>query len=243
MAKHKYKRKASNTPRSFLRSIGRGTKPGSSILVVTEGVNTEPIYFEEIRKVFASNAIELVPHGEGRGDPKKLTDAAIEIRKERQRKAKNKELNISQLEDFDEIWIVFDTDALNADKRNNGIQYAQSKDVKVAYSEPCFEYWLLLHCTNNFTTATMEKCAKVKPYLLNAFGWFSYDKNKKETKKLLVPLITKENVVTAIKASKRVREHHEQAGSKFPANPSTEVDLLIESINNAVAIANKINTD
>ena len=242
MAKHKYKRKASNSARSFLRTIGRGTKPGSSILVVTEGINTEPIYFDGVRKVFASNAIELVSHGAGRGDPRKLADAAIEIRRERKRQAKEKELRISQLEDFDELWIVFDTDVLTSDKRDNGIQYAKSKGIKIASSEPCFEYWLLLHEADSYTTAPMAKCENVKPYLKSAFGWSSYDKSKEETKKQVTPLVTKDNVATAIKAAKRVREYHEQAGSSFPANPSTEVDLLIDSINDAVAVANRVET-
>ena len=243
MARHKYKRKAPNAARSFRRAIGRATKPGSSILVVTEGVNTEPTYFEKIRKVFASNAIELVPHGAGRGDPQKLTDAALDIRKERRRKAKKKELSISQLEDFDEIWIVFDSDVLTPGKLRNGIQYAERKRIKVAHSQPCFEYWLLLHSENSYTTTPMDKCEDVKPKLQQAFGWPSYDKSLATTKALVLPLVTKENVATAIKASERVRTHHRGAGSPFPANPSTDVDRLIVSIDNAVSVANKLLTE
>jgi len=86
---------------------------------VTEGDNTEPVYFEAIRAVFASSAIELVPHGAGRGDPRKLTELAIRCRKVRMSEARDKELSISQLEDFDQIRrIVFDTDVLKPDKRN-----------------------------------------------------------------------------------------------------------------------------
>lgn len=243
MAKSKYKPKTSNTVKSFRRNIGRNAKLGSSILIVTEGVNTEPIYFEAIRRIFAVNAIELVSHGAGRGDPRRLTDFAIDIHKERRRQARSKELIISQLKDFDETWIVFDTDALTAEKRDNGIQYAKGKGIKVAHSEPCFEFWLLLHNKDHYTTTLFQKCAHIQPYLEKAYGWSSYNKNKTETKKRILPLVTKENLETAIEASKRVKKHHEKAGSTFPANPSTSVDCLIDSINNAVAVANKIKTD
>jgi hypothetical protein len=240
MAKHKYKRKAEKSAKSFLRTIGKGTTPGASILVVTEGVNTEPVYFEAIRKVFASTAIELVPHGAGRGDPRKLTEAALQCRNHRRKQAKNKELSISQLEDFDQMWIVFDTDVLTPEKRNAGIAYAESRGVQVASSEPCFEYWLLLHCAKAYTTAFMKKCDDVKPFLNKAFGWVGYDKNLSGSKKLIVPLVTKPNVSAALTAANRVRKHHAAAGTPFPANPSTDVDLLINAINEAVAKANKV---
>lgn len=239
MGKNKYKPSISKSASSFLRTIGKNVDPGAAILVVTEGVNTEPTYFEALRNAFASPSVELVPHGAGRGDPKKLTDAALEFRKNRRKDARDKKLSISQLEYFDQIWIVFDTDVLTPQKRNDGIAYAKSKGVKVAYSEPCFEYWLLLHSAAHYTTAQMQKCANVKPYLEKAFGWSGYDKNKAECKKLIPPLVTKENVRTAVEASRRVKEHHRGANTPFPANPSTDVELIIQTINEAVSKPNK----
>ena len=107
MGKNKYKPSVSKSAGSFLRTIGKNVEPGAAILVVTEGVNTEPTYFEALKNAFASPSVELVPHGAGRGDPKKLTDAALEFRKNRRKDARDKKLSISQLEDFDQIWIVF----------------------------------------------------------------------------------------------------------------------------------------
>lgn len=239
MGKSKYKPSVSKSAGSFLRTLGKAVEPGSSILVVTEGVNTEPTYFEALKNAFVSPSVELVAHGAGRGDPEKLTDAALDFQKKRRKDARNKNLSISQLEDFDQIWIVFDTDVLAPAKRNAGIAYARSKGVRVAQSEPCFEYWLLLHSAAHYTTAQMPKCADVKPYLENAFGWKGYDKNKAECKRLIPPLLTKENVRTAVKSSKRVKEHHVGANTPFPANPSTDVELIIEAINKAVSKPNK----
>lgn len=239
MGNKKYKPSVSKSASSFMRTMGKDVEPGSSILVVTEGVNTEPAYFEALKHAFASPSVELVPYGAGRGDPRSLTDAALAYQKKRRKDARDKKLSISQLEVFDEIWIVFDTDVLKPDKRNSGIAYAESKGIKIAYSEPCFEYWLLLHNAAAYTTAAMGTCADVKPYLEKAYGWSGYDKNKEESKKLIAPLVTKQSVKTAVKASQRVRRHHFDADTPFPANPSTEVDLVIEAINKAVSKPNK----
>lgn len=233
----KYRKSTDKRASSFRRKIGGKRKPGSSILVVTEGKNTEPIYFDALRRMFAAPTVELVPHGAGAGDPRVLTDKALKIRKERRRLARRKELDIGQLENFDELWIVFDTDVLTAKKLHEGMAYAKSKGVKIAYSEPCFEYWLLLH--GIFTTAPMAKCADVIPHLKRVFGWTGYDKNQAESVKMILPLVRKDLVQLANDRSNAVRQHHESVGTAFPANPSTDVDLLIRAINAAVGSAHK----
>ena len=239
MGKKKYKPSVGKSAKSFIRTIGKNVEPGSSILIVTEGVNTEPTYFDALKYAFASPSVELVAYGAGRGDPRSLADAALAYQKKRRKDARDKKLSISQLEDFDEIWIVFDTDVLKPDKRNDGIAYAKRKGLKVAYSQPCFEYWLLLHSAEAYTTAAISQCADVTPYLEKAYNWRGYDKNKEASKKLIAPLVTKENVKNAVEASQRVRRHHSDVSTPFPANPSTKVDLIIETINKSVSAPNK----
>lgn len=240
MAKRRYRRSAATSARSYARSRAKGSRPGSSILIVTEGVNTEPTYFEFIRRLFSSSTVELVAHGAGRGDPKSLTDAALEVRKQRQRRARKRELSINELEDFDEIWIVFDTDVLDGAKRSNGIAYAKSMGVRIAYSEPCFEYWLLLHEPNAYTTAQMANCRDVEPHLNRAFGWSAYSKDRQVCRKLIESIVSKGAIRTAVAGAERCRDHHQNAGSSFPANPSTDVDQLIRAIDEAVPKANKL---
>jgi hypothetical protein len=240
MAKRKYRRSAATSARPYARSGAKGRRPGSSILVVTEGVNTEPAYFEFVRRMFSSATVKLVSRGAGRGDPKSLTDFALKVQNERRRQARKEELNIHELEDFDEIWIVFDTDALDASKRSDGIAYARSMGVRIAYSEPCFEYWLLLHGASAYTTAPMAKCADVEPHLEKAFGWDGYSKSSRDCEKLIGPLVSKEAIRTAVAGAERCRNHHQGAGTAFPANPSTDVDQLIRAIDEAVPKANKL---
>ncbi len=237
--KGSYRRKAATSARSFQRSKTESTAPGASILVVTEGVNTEEAYMDLIRERFAAPTVELVPHGEGKGDPRVLTDAALAIRESR-RNTPKEELGINRLEDFDEIWIVFDTDVLTPDKRNDGIAYAKSKGVHIAPTEPCFEFWLLLH--GKYTTAPMAKCKDVIPHLKSTFGWKTYSRDGKKAdkvKSMLQPLVEKPQLKQAVSHAKQVRTHHAEAASIYPANPSTEMDQLIEAINEAVSPANK----
>jgi hypothetical protein len=143
-------------------------------------------------------------------------------------------LKINQLKDFDEIWIVFDTDVLPADRLHNGVAYAASKGVKVASSEPCFEYWLLLHSYSHFTTTALPKCRDVVPLLERAFKWTKYAKNESEAKELIPPIVTMETLRVATTAAQKVRQHHIASNTPFPANPSTEVDKLIRAINDAL---------
>jgi hypothetical protein len=239
MPSRKYKKIVGNSLSALSRRRETRNAPGSALLVVTEGVNTEPVYFNRLRKKFAAQTVELVTHGEGKGDPRVLADAALTMRKERRRRARNGDLGINELPDFDAIWIVFDTDVLPPDRLHNGIAYARGKGVNVASSEPCFEFWMLLHAAGGYTTAPMPRCADVVPRLLHAFAWAHYSKNAQDAENLVEPLLTKERIQRAVLATQRVRNHHEAANTPFPANPSSDVDALVEAINEAVSPANK----
>jgi hypothetical protein len=236
----KYRRKAETNVQSFRRRVTTRGDAGAAILVVTEGVNTEPAYFERVRDRFAAPTVELVAHGAGRGDPRALADEALRLRAERKRTASDRSAGINRLADFDAIWIVFDTDVLKPDKLNDGIAYARAKGICIAHSEPCFEFWLLLH--QHFTTACMAKCADVIPYLERFLGWKNYSrigKKHSEVEEMMKVIVTKEIVKQAVLHAERVRMHHEAGGSTFPPNPSTDVDQLIHAINTAISPANR----
>jgi len=237
MPRRSYRRKAD---KAFFRSVGIDPRPGASMLIVTEGLNTEPIYFKTLREFFSASAIELVAHGEGKGSPKALTDKALSLRKERRVKAKRQELSISQLEDFDELWTVFDTDVISAHQRDEGIAYAKDHKVRVASSEPCFEFWLLLHAAKGYTTAPMHTCDAVTPRLMRAFGWEAYGKGKSECEVLLPPLVKQGPLITAVRAAEKIRLHHEASGTSYPANPSTDIDRLVLAINEVVPKVNRL---
>ncbi len=96
-----------------------------SILIVCEGKNTEPSYFNQFR---VSSAI-VKPVGTGYNTIS-LVNKAIQLASEKQ---------------YDQVWCVFDKDDFNENDFNNAIQIAQANSFRVAYSNQAFEYWLILH--------------------------------------------------------------------------------------------------
>lgn len=96
-----------------------------SILIVCEGENTEPSYFNQFR--ITSAKVKSV--GEGYN-----TVSLV-----------NRALALAQLENYDQVWCVFDKDDFNDNDFNSAIQIAEANNFGVAYSNQSFEYWLILH--------------------------------------------------------------------------------------------------
>ena len=113
-----------------------------TILIVCEG-QTEEWYFNRFPVISLSvRCINL------QGQSKmSLVQATQEI-------VKNEDFT------FDEIWCVFDMDVQNTDKDftlfDNSIDKAKSLDYNVAYSNDCFELWLLLHYKDIQSTQNRE---------------------------------------------------------------------------------------
>jgi hypothetical protein len=96
-----------------------------SILIVCEGENTEPSYFNQVR--ITSAKVKSV--GEGYN-----TISLV-----------NRALALSQQGNYDQVWCVFDKDDFNDNDFNSAIQIAVANNFGVAYSNQSFEYWLILH--------------------------------------------------------------------------------------------------
>lgn len=117
-------------------------------LIVCEDESTEPAYF---RKVFQEKFEELLPKdtirieavGTGRNSLG-VVEKAVEER-------------ISRTEivpkAIDHVWAVFDKDDLDLNETTTrrfeeAFTVAVANDINIAYSNECFELWLLLHFVN-----------------------------------------------------------------------------------------------
>jgi hypothetical protein len=96
-----------------------------TILIVCEGKNTEPSYFNQFR--LTSATIRSV--GEG-FNTLSLVNRAIQI---------------ANQTNYDQVWCVFDKDNFDESDFNNAILLAETNGFGVAYSNQAFEYWILLH--------------------------------------------------------------------------------------------------
>ena len=115
-----HRRKEPSLDRPVARLI---EKP--SILIVCEGENTEPSYFNQFR--ITSAKVKAV--GEGYN-----TLSLV-----------NRALALAQQGNYDQVWCVFDKDDFNDNDFNSAIQIAEANNFGVAYSNQSFEYWLILH--------------------------------------------------------------------------------------------------
>lgn len=130
MAKRNRKRKPAR------RSPFRQAKP--IILAVLEG-QTEAEYIQTFSK-YQKNPrvkVEVVPQA---GVPFTVVEKALEKKEEAEDDAKRqKDENLK----YDEVWCVFDID--EHPKVPQAIQLAESNNLELAISNPCFELWLWLH--------------------------------------------------------------------------------------------------
>lgn len=83
------------------------------------------------------------------------------------------------------IWCIFDRDDNSNVMLSKAKQTAIKEDYQIAFSNPCFEVWFLLHF-NNQTTA-VENCEAAIKLLKKKGRLEQYEKNK-EVYELLKPL-------------------------------------------------------
>ena len=158
-----HKRTFARGPSAYRRGKPRFPSSGKAFLIVTEGEKTEPNYLKALRDRFQLNAAEVeVLHPEGT-DP--ITKKAIELRKARRKSAK-KGFAIS----YDEVWVVFDLEKPHDERRKLAVQAMRMKEatgIRFAVSDPCFEFWLLLH--GEYTTSSFPDCDAVGEALARLF--------------------------------------------------------------------------
>lgn len=102
-----------------------------------EGANTEPVYFKAYERRIASATIELVISA-AVGAPISILEAASGKLREITKRA-----YIRQNGDRDQVWLVFDRDEHL--KVPDVRAEAERIGLNVAFSDPCFEVWLILH--------------------------------------------------------------------------------------------------
>jgi hypothetical protein len=123
--KHREQLKAQRRKEPSLERLVAELTEMPSILIVCEGENTEPSYFNQFR--ITSAKVKSV--GEGYNTVS-LVNRAFEL---------------AQQGNYDKIWCVFDKDDFKDEDFNSAIQIAEANNFGVAYSNQAFEYWLILH--------------------------------------------------------------------------------------------------
>lgn len=175
-----------------LTRVTNRREPKTVFTILTEGKNTEPEYFRELQRIVEKNIIrlDLVPAA---GAPVTIANLAkAQQSKSRELGRHGKKRSFAQQ---DETWVAFDRDEHpNIDE---AIQICKNAKVGVAFSNPCFELWLILHLADFDKVVDRHKlqaeCEKICP---------GYDKakGKKADVRAIVPCIEE--------AEKRAERQH-----------------------------------
>lgn len=112
--------------------------PAIKFTIFSEGKNTEPEYFNQIDRETPNALVAILVNGAA-GAPKTLGEKALAFR--RQHFKRGKPLN--SFEEKDQIWVVFDRD--EHDKVKETTDNLRANKIGVAFTNPCFELWLILH--------------------------------------------------------------------------------------------------
>lgn len=129
------------------------------VYIICEGKETETLYFKHFRS--RNCLVDIIPIPSKHKAAEHLVKHAKSL--------------ISQADyypkDGDQLWCVFDCDDNKDSELQAAISYSEKHGYKIAYSNPAFEYWYLLHFEkrNGYLkdSATVIDILKNKGYLEN----------------------------------------------------------------------------
>ncbi len=219
------------------RDKRRKRKVHPTILIISEGKDTEVNYFKEFNLKHVNVDIKIADKNSAgknksrKMDPSHLVDKAIDYIEHK--------YDINE-DDGDSVWCLIDVD-LNYNSPNATNQrvaeleraYKKTKDyekegktiINLGISNPCFEIWYLLHYI--YTTANLKNYDAVKNKLVKETLLKDYEKNK------CINSLLHDKTAEAIKNSVKLKAHHESLGKtlmNFKNNsPVFNVKDIIES--------------
>ncbi len=188
---------------------GKKNKSVTKVLIVTLGEETEPKYFNYFKNRINNLQTAKVDIKKNKKSPtyilKKMCDSQSDLIKS------------------ENIWGVFDKDSF--DDFNKTIIDCTEKGYKVAWSNPCFEIWFLMHFNlynNSMTTSSViEKTKEVFKQTYN----IDYEKNNEN----LFELLESKLHIAKSNSNKRKEYCKEEIKNKNfdKMNPCTNVDELV----------------
>ncbi|MCY3022316.1 MAG: RloB family protein [Planctomycetota bacterium] len=192
---------------SYRRRPGRRA-PRRCLLVVCEGEKTEPVYFEALRRALGLMSVEVRVCGpECASAPISVVDYAL------------KRIGEEKLQQFayDAVWCVFDVD--KHPSLAKALDKAKGNHLLVALSNPCFEYWFLLHFED--TNSAFLNAAKLIKHLRKHLPKYS---KGRDVSAMLYP---KQKV--ALERAARFEKNRKGTGVR-DANSATDVHKLVRAM-------------
>ena len=205
------------------------------VLIVCEDKNTEPEYFKQFEDLFENllpeDTVFVKRVGTGRNSLGVVKEAIAE---------RTRIYEENNHREVDETWAVFDKDDLDkspGNKQNfdSAFIVANEQKVNVAYSNECFELWLLLHFidVNPELPIQRKDLYKMLEEAVNASlpkgaEAFNYEHGASD----VVKYVSKYgNELVAMKRAVMLRDYHKSLShTPIDSNPVTYVDTLVKSL-------------
>ena len=183
--------------------------PKATILIVCEGKKTEPIYFQALRRDRGISPGQMqIDEGEGGSHPKSVVEHAKFLKGGIEREGLI----------VDIVWCVFDRD--DHAKIEEAFIQARDNQFQIAFSNPCFELWYLLHYQDQRSHIERKQVfSKLKKDLPQ------YEKSANVYQNLSI------NQSKAISRAKKLRKLHRDNQDSEMKNPSTSIDCLVSYLN------------
>ncbi len=172
---------------------------------------TEKYYFEQFKARERIREVGVEIMTSNKTDPVGLIKNALAFKKNRGR-------------DFfkdDEIYCIFDRDQHKDSHLSKAFILANKNKIKLIFSNPCFEYWILCHFEKYSIACQFNDIERKLKEHMGEYEKADYDLYSKTSK----------NISRAIANAKSVAQIHQRAGNKnftIKRNPSTNIYELIE---------------
>lgn len=200
-------------------------EPKRRFILFCEGEKTEIEYFRAIARACSSTLISVETHG-GVGVPYTIAQKAVERVKSLGLTPKSRKKD--SYEEGDQVWAVFDRD--EHPRFNEAVAKCEEQNVVVARSNPCFEFWLILHVQDfdrhEDRHAMQKLLAQLRP---------EYDPDREKTPAC-------DDLVKRVEAAERRAERglrNRVTGGDPYGNPSTTVGWLTRAVREADRLSAK----
>ena len=204
--------------RQFNRKRKSGFRDSRLIVIATEGEKTEKKYFED----FSPNSrvgIEVLPNIDSQSSPLKVIELLNGFKSE------------YKLNRADELWLVIDVDRWGEGQLSEVARLCGQKDYHLAVSNPCFEFWLLLH------KASIDQYSETRQQELLDNGRFSASRNQLQQELLVLcgeyngaNLRTEDFIPYVDDAISRAESLDSSSLGRWPSGLGSRVYLLAKSI-------------
>ena len=189
----------------------------ANYLIVCEGKQTEPNYFEGLKKKinerYGNRVDVLIPDIQVKGTGRNTTSLVEYTERKVNHAAKM----------YGEIWVVFDKDDYKDETFDSAIRNC---NFNVAWSNPNFELWLLSHFKKIDRCLSKNDVIREldKEFIKNNFG-----KYKKNDKEILEKVTKGGKLITAISNCEEMEKLNVN-GQASKRNPMTKVYELVDGL-------------